>query len=275
MIVTKKYANQLRKKLTLKEFCSDSLEEYGAFYIHATQDTYGHISRLTNDSKCIMYIYCLPILLPWNETDLQLLKLVSPQRQNKIHSYAFETDRKLSLYSDLLARLSLSSISGIPALDLVFGINTRQKPVLLSTPNIHFNLSHTRGFVLCGISTYSTIGVDVEKITIAPIEIMKRFFHPEEIQYVENAPDLERDLRFYKIWTRKEAYTKQLGTGLNSNVSEYNTLSSTLSSTIYTWRHGNYICSSCSKSPNRIEMKYVSESDIHNYFVAKNNRPLQ
>lgn len=268
MIVTKKCTNQLRKKSTLKELCSDSIEEYGAFYVHTDQDICEHISKSTNASRCIMHIYCLPILLPWDETDSQLLRLVSPQRQNKIQNYVFETDRKLSLYSALLARLRLSSVSGIPALDLVFGINTSQKPVSLSTPNIHFNLSHTRGFVLCGICAYSTIGVDVEKITIAPIEIMKRFFHPEEIQYVENAPALERDLRFYKIWTRKEAYTKQLGTGLNSDVSAYNTLSSNLSSILYTWRHGNYICSACSKSPNSIEIKYVSESDIRNYFVA-------
>jgi len=214
-----------------------------------------------------MYIYCLPILLPWDETDSQLLKLVSPQRQEKIQRYVFETDRKLSLYTALVARLSLSSVSGLPALELVFGIDTRKKPVFLSTTDFHFNLSHTRGFVLCGISDDGAIGVDVERIATAPIEVMKRVFHLEEIQYVEDAPALERDLRFYKIWTRKEAYTKQLGTGLNCDLSAYNTLSSTLSSVLYTWRHGNYICSACSKSTNPIDIKYISESDIRNFFV--------
>lgn len=214
-----------------------------------------------------MYIYCLPIRLPWDTTDSQLLKLVSPKRQEKIRRYVFKTDRKLSLYAALLARLSLSSVSGLPALELVFGIDPRQKPVFLSTSAFQFNLSHTQGFVLCGISDDGAIGVDVEKIASTPTPVMGRIFHPEEIQYVENAPAMERDLRFYKIWTRKEAYIKQLGTGFHGDLSVYNTLSSPLSSELYTWKHGNYMCSACSPSSNRIDITYISESDIRNYFV--------
>lgn len=214
-----------------------------------------------------MYIYCLPILLPWDETDSELLKLVSTQRRKKIQRYVFETDRKLSLYAALLTLLSLSSVSELSALELVFDIDAKQKPVLLSTTDYHFNLSHTRGFVLCGISDDSTIGVDVEKIAVAPMEVMKQVFHPEETKYVETAPTLERDLRFFRIWTRKEAYTKQLGTGINCNLTSYNTLSSNLSSILYTWRHDNYICYVCSKSTKSIDIKYISESAIRNYFV--------
>lgn len=222
-----------------------------------------------------MHIYCLPILLPWDETDSQLLRLVSPQRQEKILRYVSEADRKLSLYAALLTRFSLSTICGLPALELVFDVAANQKPILLSTTNFHFNLSHTWGFVLCGISDDGAIGVDTEKIGTAPTEVMRRVFHPEEIQYVENAPASERDFRFYKIWTRKEAYTKQLGTGLNSKLSAYNTLSPPLSSVLYTWRCGNYICSVCSKSTNRLDIRYISEYDIQNYFadlMIKNNQ---
>ncbi len=214
-----------------------------------------------------MYIYCLPILLPWDDTDSQLVKLVSQQRQKKIQGYIFETDRKLSLYAALLARFSLSTLSGLSPFELVFGSDARQKPILLSLNNFHFNLSHTQSFVLCGISNDDAIGVDVEKITTAPIKVMKQVFHPEEILYVESAPAFERDQRFYMIWTRKEAYTKQLGTGLSGVLSAYNTLSSTLSSVLHTWRHGNYICSACSKSTSSIDIKYISESDIRNYFA--------
>ena len=214
-----------------------------------------------------MYIYCLPILLPWDKTDSQLLKNVSLKRQKKIEKYVFEVDRKLSLYAALLARLSLSIVSGLPAQELIMGLDTKQKPILLSDSNLYFNLSHTRGFVLCGISNNSEIGVDVEKLAQAPTEIMENFFHPEEIQYVENASALEQNLRFYEIWTRKEAYTKKLGTGLICNLPAINTLSLEFSPILHTWMYTNYVCSVCCESINYRDIKYISESDIRAFFV--------
>lgn len=213
-----------------------------------------------------MQIYCLPIVHPWSKIDSQLLKSVSPQRQEKIMRYVFEVDRKLSLYAALLARMGLSLATGIPASELIFNTTQGQKPSLLSS-DYQFNLSHTRGFVLCGISDNGMIGVDVEKNVAAPIEVMEQVFHPEEIQYVIKSPVSERDTHFYKVWTRKEAYTKKLGTGLICDLKSYNTLSDSLSSSLFTWKHYNYICSVCGTPIANINIRNISESDIWDYFI--------
>lgn len=212
-----------------------------------------------------MQIYCLPITSLWCKIDDQLLKSVSSQRQEKIMRYIFEADKKLSLYAALLTRLSLSLATGIPASELIFSIENNKKPLLLSTSDYQFNLSHTKGFILCGISNDGMLGVDVEKNVSAPIEVMEQVFHSEEIQYVKNALSSERNIRFYKVWTRKEAYIKKLGTGLTYGLKSYNTLSSSLSSSLYTWQYCNYICSACGATITNI--KYISESDVQDYFV--------
>lgn len=214
-----------------------------------------------------MKIFCLPIVHSWNTFDSQLLKSVSPQRQEKIMRYVFESDRKLSLYAALLARMTLSIITGIPASELIFSIGKNQKPLLLSTSNYQFNLSHTHNFILCGISNNGMIGVDVEKKETAPINIMKQIFHPQEIEYVMNSPVYERNTRFYKVWTRKEAYTKKIGTGLIGDLKSYNTLSFSLSSSIYTWQHHNYVCSVCGNLVSNINICNISEYDIQSYFL--------
>lgn len=136
---------------------------------------------------------------------------------------------------------------------------------------IYFNLSHVRCFVLCAISDDETIGVDVGKTATAPMGIMKQFFHPEEIPYVESTPILEQDLYFYNIWTRKETYVKQLGAGLVLNLSVYNTLSPSFPSDLKTWRHDNYICCVCSSSIYRINIQYLSECNIPNFYVNLDN----
>lgn len=214
-----------------------------------------------------MYIFCLPTSSFWCQEDSMLLSYVSLQRQERILRYTFEADKKLSLYAALLARFGISLIMGLPTSELVFSIDTNKKPFLLSHTGCHFNLSHTRNFVLCGICLDEPIGIDVEKQIAAPFEIMKSVFHSEEIRYVEYSSELDRESRFYKVWTRKEAFTKQCGMGLACDLPTYNTLSLSKSfPSIHTWRENDYICSVCGKLA-QIDIKYVSESDIKDYFT--------
>ena len=46
-------------------------------------------------------------------------------------------------------------------------------------------------------------------------KIYRRFFHPEEIRYLDSLPEKERERSFYALWSMKEAYIKALGEGLS------------------------------------------------------------
>lgn len=212
-----------------------------------------------------MQIYTLPISSLWSEKENRLLSHVSKKRQRKIMRYYYISDRKLSLYAALTARMGLSMLTGLPNAELAFDCLPNHKPKLLNIADYDFNFAHTHNFVLCGISNKGAVGADVEKITTAPFEVMEQVFHSDEIQYVEQAASEQKSSCFYKVWTRKEAYTKQLGTGLVYNLTACNTLSS-LHCYIHTWQEADYLCSVCSEVFEPFWINPISEEDIWNYF---------
>ena len=217
-----------------------------------------------------MHIYYLPIhSYIWNEIDFFLSSFVSIDRQKKIQQYVYDIDRKLSLYAGLLVRMSISQLINTDSNNLVFGFRERYKPCLLSHPALEFNLSHTRNAILCCVSSKNMVGCDIEQIVKPPFEIMKDVFHYDEIKYINSYSYSDKAIPFFKIWTRKEAYLKQTGIGLDSNLCSYNTLSPNLSSLLFTWQSDSYICSVCSNDLNEQVFKPISESDIINFFTKK------
>ncbi|MFH9757257.1 4'-phosphopantetheinyl transferase superfamily protein [Streptomyces griseus] len=88
-------------------------------------------------------------------------------------------------------------------------------------PPLHFSLSHSAGVALVGVAD-RPIGVDVERLPGAEtVDICSRSLHPEEQAELNEVPAGEaRRKLFGRIWTRKEAYLKGLGTGLSRSPAE-------------------------------------------------------
>ncbi len=91
------------------------------------------------------------------------------------------------------------------------------KPFLPDYPEVHFNLSHCRGLVVCGFSD-SEIGVDAELVRPYNGRAGKRVFSPSEAEQTEQSDCPEET--FFRFWTLKESLGKNLGTGLSSSLSE-------------------------------------------------------
>lgn len=215
-----------------------------------------------------MKVYYLPLHSSSRETiDRRLITQVSPERQERIKKYMHISSQKLSLYAALTARMGISLLTGIPAASLVFQAETGKKPKCLSTPGLDFNISHTKNAVLCCISSESSVGADIERRRAAPLNIMRRFFHADETEYVMHSPEQERDLRFFEIWTKKEAYSKQLGLGLTLPPESYNTLSPELSSCLLTWCQDDYICTVCGEKLSSMEKVMITEKTIHKFYM--------
>lgn len=202
----------------------------------------------------------------WTRYDTSLLSFVSKERRNKILNYHFDIDKKLSLYAALLTRMEICNWTGISATQLSFSIEPQKKPLLISVPEVYFNFSHTRNFILLGISACTEIGVDVEKIKKAPFEIADTVFHPLEKEYIFNTPKESRNLCFYQIWTQKEAFTKQSGIGLSCNLTDLNMLDSSLSPFLYSWQAHGYICSVYLPSYEQLNFKTVHLKDIREFY---------
>lgn len=216
----------------------------------------------------MIYIYSIAITSTWSRIEQELLEFVSVSRREKISKYYLDEDKKLSLYAALFIRMQTSIFTNIPIEKLSFSHTLYNKPILLNVPDYHFNISHTKSRILCAISS-RPIGIDVEKNTNAPFEVMSLVFHPDEIAYVQSGTsEFERNTRFFIIWTKKEALVKCIGTGLTNDVSNINTLALDYISNFHTWKNHNYICSVYSDdSINTCAYKFLLEKDIQRYFL--------
>ena len=70
----------------------------------------------------MLVLYLSTISLEWKNIDSDLMQFVSKERRKKINQYFHVLDKKLSLYSALITRIGLSTISGLKHTELYFHI---------------------------------------------------------------------------------------------------------------------------------------------------------
>jgi 4'-phosphopantetheinyl transferase len=103
--------------------------------------------------------------------------------------------------------------------EVSFSYGRRGKPAYqassIESP-IDFNLSHSHGRAVYAIARGRQLGVDVEMVrsTVASEGIAERFFSERECAELRALPHLSQAPAFFNCWTRKEAYIKALGDGL-------------------------------------------------------------
>ncbi|MEV4341489.1 4'-phosphopantetheinyl transferase superfamily protein [Streptomyces sp. NPDC049590] len=91
------------------------------------------------------------------------------------------------------------------------------RPVLAPpAPPLHFSLSHSGDLALVGVAA-RPLGVDVQRLPGAEaVALCLPALHPDERAELLAVPaGAARQALFGRIWTRKEAYLKGLGTGLH------------------------------------------------------------
>jgi len=116
------------------------------------------------------------------------------------------------LLGEALARRMISAHTGAAPESLVFARSPHGKPFVCGYEDAHFNISHSGVFVACALSP-APVGIDVQTIGPARMNIAKRFFTENEYRYVEDSPDPE--IRFCRVWTMKESYLKRDGLGIS------------------------------------------------------------
>lgn len=110
--------------------------------------------------------------------------------------------------------------SCLKACGIEYDTNTRitigeyGKPSLTDYPDVYYNISHADGIAACIVSGCEC-GIDTEKIRPYRPNVVKRAFSESEKALIENAPESERDLLFFRLWTLKESYVKALGIGVS------------------------------------------------------------
>jgi 4'-phosphopantetheinyl transferase len=169
--------------------------------------------------------------------DVWLLRLPGPDRiaplldpseldareRRRGESFVRRRDAVLYLSAHIAARRVLGAYLDLPPERVPFvrapcpgcGEPHGRPEVAHPDPPLRFSLSHSSGMVLLAVSSALT-GADVE-LTPRPgtVEVCAPSLHPGEQAELAETAEAGRPEAFGRIWTRKEAYLKGLGTGLS------------------------------------------------------------
>jgi len=130
-----------------------------------------------------------------------LTALLPPSRRERLARVQDRALRREPLCAYGLLRLALRERTGREALPSM-ALTASGKPYFPDCPDIRFNLSHTSGAVLVGVSE-APVGVDIERLREVPRHLAARFGTDERPA-------------FFREWTRREAWAKRGGEGLSA-----------------------------------------------------------
>lgn len=144
-----------------------------------------------------------------------LAALLSPDERERAGRFRFERDRDRFVAGRGLLRTIVGAYSGRAPGSLSFAYGEFDKPSL-EGDGPWFNLAHSGAVALLAVSTVGELGVDVE---LEPPDfdyesLAARFFSAAELDALRAVPELERARSFLECWTRKEAFVKARGDGL-------------------------------------------------------------
>ena len=143
----------------------------------------------------------------------RLLPLVSPQRREQALRYTHIFGQFCCLKSyELLTALLASTpytLHSTPS----FLYNEHGAPYLEDGP--YFSISHCKQGIAVVVSD-SPVGIDIEGLRSVDDGLVRKTMNTQEQAQIAAAANPEQE--FIRLWTRKEAYVKMLGTGIISDM---------------------------------------------------------
>lgn len=143
--------------------------------------------------------------------------LLSDDETIKQQRYKFSHDRHDALITRAFVRDLLSYYADIAPNDWRFDKGEKDKPEIVNPPlPLRFNISHTKGLIICAVTLEDDIGCDVENTTRSNdvLAIANRYFSAIETTELFSLPKEQQRHRFFDYWTLKESYIKAWGLGL-------------------------------------------------------------
>ena len=156
--------------------------------------------------------------------------LLTEEEIAHVERFTFPEGRRQSLAARALVRTALSRYAPVEPAAWRFRTNRWGRPEIdvppPGIPPLRFNLSHTRGLVVCLVALGGEVGVDVERADRGRdlLPVAERFFSPTEVAALRALPPAAQRGRFLEYWTLKEAYIKARGMGLALPLSKFSLL---------------------------------------------------
>lgn len=163
----------------------------------------------------IVHLWTFP--LTRGEGDYALLSAEEKQRAHRFH---FSRHRDQFIAGRAQLRRILGGCLATAPEEISFTYGRSGKPAIHAPVPLSFNLSHSGDVAALGVAHFE-IGVDIEQVRAIDRDIAHRFFAADEVATLFGLPDPQWTEAFFACWTRKEAYVKALGDGLQINLDSF------------------------------------------------------
>jgi len=145
--------------------------------------------------------------------------LLSPDELERAARFHFPVHRNRYIAGRSQLRKTLGSYLQVAPASVDFAYSEFGKPAIPMAQNpeaIAFNVSHSEDLWVLAVSRVQPLGIDVERIRsdFGGEEVAQANFAPGEFHELLSLPADIRPQAFFNCWTRKEAYVKALGAGL-------------------------------------------------------------
>jgi 4'-phosphopantetheinyl transferase len=144
-----------------------------------------------------------------------LAALLAGDERERASRFRFDRDRLRFIAGRAQLRMLLGHYLQTNPHTIGFRYGPYGKPEL-TAGELQFNLSHSGPQMLVAVTRIGDVGVDLELDTtdMAREQIAEQFFSPAEVATLRGLPTACQPRAFLACWTRKEAFIKARGDGL-------------------------------------------------------------
>lgn len=171
-----------------------------------------------------------------------LESLVSPAEQSLCARMVRPVDKRRFIAVRAALRAILGRYFETPPSSISIAYSKSGKPFCENQAGdrgaLHFNVSHAGDVAVIAVSRGLRVGIDVERMREMKSrdDILESFFSAEERAWVHSCPEEAQMDAFFRVWTRREAASKAVGTGLLKAFTLFSVPAAPLSSTGFSLR---------------------------------------
>lgn len=171
-----------------------------------------------------VHVWCARLDARPDQVSLYWQTLSSDEKE-RAERFRFPVDRERFVIARFVLRMLAGRYLGLPGSSLRFRYGPFGKPTLDGGhgSSLRFNVAHSGGLAVYAFADRQEVGVDLETEHTARLQagVPDSCFTPAEQQALATLAPGQRRQVMLALWTRKEAYLKALGCGLQHAPSSF------------------------------------------------------
>lgn len=166
-----------------------------------------------NTNDVIIYTVYLP---NFKHLIVDLAIFLNSTELNRAERFYKEIDKNRFLMYRAILKFILAAHTKLDVKNIFLNYDFNKKPYLASQPWLYFNISHSEDYAVIAISR-KKVGIDIEYMSedFKFTNLLPDIFEDNEILTIQNT--VNKKHAFYTSWTRKEAFVKALGKGIDED----------------------------------------------------------